>query len=77
MVGITGESLESYVFFGPVYYQKLKHMGNTLIIPLSDVQSSTKCTQEQGVLVRHLRDNPRKVVPETAVSDSARWNVIV
>jgi DNA-directed RNA polymerase III subunit RPC2 len=24
--GITGEPLESYVFFGPVYYQKLKHM---------------------------------------------------
>ena len=27
MLGITGESLEAYVFFGPVYYQKLKHMG--------------------------------------------------
>ena len=26
--GITGESLEAYVYFGPVYYQKLKHMGN-------------------------------------------------
>jgi len=24
--GITGEPLESYVFFGPIYYQKLKHM---------------------------------------------------
>eukprot|EP00731_Ephydatia_muelleri_P011726 Em0006g620a len=24
--GITGESLSAYVFFGPVYYQKLKHM---------------------------------------------------
>jgi DNA-directed RNA polymerase III subunit RPC2 len=24
--GITGEPLRSYVFFGPVYYQKLKHM---------------------------------------------------
>ena len=24
--GITGEALESYIFFGPVYYQKLKHM---------------------------------------------------
>ncbi|KAH7096178.1 DNA-directed RNA polymerase [Auriculariales sp. MPI-PUGE-AT-0066] len=24
--GITGESLEAYVFFGPIYYQKLKHM---------------------------------------------------
>ena len=24
--GITGEPLESYIFFGPVYYQKLKHM---------------------------------------------------
>lgn len=24
--GITGESLPAYVFFGPVYYQKLKHM---------------------------------------------------
>ncbi len=24
--GITGESLPSYVFFGPIYYQKLKHM---------------------------------------------------
>lgn len=24
--GITGEGLEAYVFFGPVYYQKLKHM---------------------------------------------------
>lgn len=24
--GITGESLETYVYFGPIYYQKLKHM---------------------------------------------------
>eukprot|EP01147_Barroeca_monosierra_P003679 gene3679-8343_t len=24
--GITGEPIESYIFFGPVYYQKLKHM---------------------------------------------------
>ncbi len=24
--GITGEPLRSYVFFGPIYYQKLKHM---------------------------------------------------
>ena len=24
--GLTGEPLRSYVFFGPVYYQKLKHM---------------------------------------------------
>ncbi len=24
--GITGEPMRSYVFFGPVYYQKLKHM---------------------------------------------------
>lgn len=24
--GITGEPLRSYIFFGPVYYQKLKHM---------------------------------------------------
>lgn len=24
--GITGESLPMYVFFGPIYYQKLKHM---------------------------------------------------
>lgn len=24
--GITGECLEAYIFFGPIYYQKLKHM---------------------------------------------------
>lgn len=24
--GITGEPLAAYIFFGPVYYQKLKHM---------------------------------------------------
>lgn len=24
--GITGEPLEAYVFMGPIYYQKLKHM---------------------------------------------------
>ena len=24
--GITGNSLSSYIYFGPVYYQKLKHM---------------------------------------------------
>ncbi|CAL1697962.1 unnamed protein product [Somion occarium] len=24
--GITGESMEAYVYFGPIYYQKLKHM---------------------------------------------------
>jgi DNA-directed RNA polymerase III subunit RPC2 len=24
--GITGEALNAYIFFGPVYYQKLKHM---------------------------------------------------
>lgn len=25
-VGITGEPLSAYIFFGPIYYQKLKHM---------------------------------------------------
>eukprot|EP01097_Dermamoeba_algensis_P004902 TRINITY_DN3142_c0_g2_i1.p1 TRINITY_DN3142_c0_g2~~TRINITY_DN3142_c0_g2_i1.p1 ORF type:complete len:220 (-),score=33.02 TRINITY_DN3142_c0_g2_i1:39-698(-) len=24
--GITGETLSAYIFFGPIYYQKLKHM---------------------------------------------------
>lgn len=24
--GITGEGLQAYIFFGPIYYQKLKHM---------------------------------------------------
>merc|ERR1712182_129367 len=24
--GLTGEPLEAYIFMGPVYYQKLKHM---------------------------------------------------
>lgn len=24
--GLTGEPLQAYVFFGPIYYQKLKHM---------------------------------------------------
>ena len=24
--GITGEPLQAYIFFGPTYYQKLKHM---------------------------------------------------
>ncbi len=24
--GITGESLQAYIYFGPIYYQKLKHM---------------------------------------------------
>ncbi|TCD62821.1 DNA-directed RNA polymerase III core subunit ret1 [Steccherinum ochraceum] len=24
--GITGEAMEAYVYFGPIYYQKLKHM---------------------------------------------------
>lgn len=24
--GITGESMSAYIFFGPIYYQKLKHM---------------------------------------------------
>ncbi|KAG5440448.1 hypothetical protein PCK2_000476, partial [Pneumocystis canis] len=24
--GITGEALQAYIFFGPIYYQKLKHM---------------------------------------------------
>jgi DNA-directed RNA polymerase beta subunit len=24
--GITGEGIAAYIFYGPVYYQKLKHM---------------------------------------------------
>ena len=24
--GITGEPIPAYIFFGPIYYQKLKHM---------------------------------------------------
>ena len=24
--GITGELIPAYIFFGPIYYQKLKHM---------------------------------------------------
>ena len=31
--GITGEPLQAYVFTGPVFYQKLKHMASTGIIP--------------------------------------------
>lgn len=25
-IGITGEAIEAYIFMGPVYYQRLKHM---------------------------------------------------
>lgn len=24
--GITGNTLQAYIYFGPIYYQKLKHM---------------------------------------------------
>lgn len=24
--GITGQALTAYIYFGPIYYQKLKHM---------------------------------------------------
>lgn len=24
--GITGQQMEAYIYFGPIYYQKLKHM---------------------------------------------------
>ncbi len=24
--GVTGEPLEAYIYFGPIYYQRLKHM---------------------------------------------------
>ena len=24
--GITGEAMSAYIFFGPIFYQKLKHM---------------------------------------------------
>ena len=24
--GVTGEPMEAYIFFGPIYYQRLKHM---------------------------------------------------
>jgi len=34
--GITGESVEAYVFFGPVYYQKLKHMGTPYFSDLAN-----------------------------------------
>jgi DNA-directed RNA polymerase III subunit RPC2 len=27
--GITGEGLSAYIFFGPIFYQKLKHMVTT------------------------------------------------
>lgn len=26
VAGITGEPMTAYVYFGPMYYQKLKHM---------------------------------------------------
>lgn len=68
MAGITGESLEAYVFFGPVYYQKLKHMGMAKST-FSDGQSSIKCTQEHEALGKHLRDSQRKVVRGTEVCD--------
>ena len=68
MSGITGESLEAYVFFGPVYYQKLKHMGMARST-LSDVQLSIKCMLEPEGLGKHLRDSRRKVVRGTEVYD--------
>jgi len=40
--GVTGQSLEAYVFFGPIYYQKLKvsrFVPFRFLTPLSDFPS--------------------------------------
>jgi len=63
--GITGQSLEAYVFFGPIYYQKLKVRPSFSLPPLvilSDFSrlpsrstwSWTRCTLDLG----SSRDSP-------------------
>lgn len=34
--GLSGEPLQAYIFMGPVYYQKLKHMVSGLILRGAD-----------------------------------------
>jgi DNA-directed RNA polymerase III subunit RPC2 len=38
--GVTGEALQAYIFFGPVYYQKLKHM------VLDKMHARARCERE-------------------------------
>ena len=38
--GITGQPLECYVYMGPIYYQKLKHMVSLVEIICSTLQHS-------------------------------------
>jgi len=38
--GVTGEALQAFIFYGPVYYQKLKHM------VLDKMHARSRCVTE-------------------------------
>lgn len=77
--GITGEPLQSYIFYGPVYYQKLKHMVPHLAFnapPLSHARSLTKCMLVLAARRPLWRGNRQKVDQEMVDCDWGRWNGI-
>ena len=62
--GITGVPLESYIFSGPVYYQKLKHMVAdkvSLFLSLSFILSFLLCTLDSSLWAWRVKGEGRIV----------------
>jgi len=75
--GITGEPLEAYVYFGPIYYQKLKVRSTAKPSLTHSTWSWTRCTRVPPVQRPTSRASRPRVDPRTVVCVSEKWSVTV
>ena len=81
--GVTGEALEAYIFFGPVYYQKLKTwswtrctrgLGSARVLTRQPTEGTAPCSRGCTRRSRCQRDARAAGARATADCGWARWN---